>query len=282
MRAPAKAHTPGRRILRPKAGGVARFTPFKPTLARANSLPLDHPAIVEGRTLFPGKVEGPWTGRLLISGINNPKTGAKVLKGVWAGFPIYTLTLEERKTCPRSCTVYTQCYGNGMQWPKRNDVSDPDFMAALAMDVAAAARQHPDGFVVRLHILGDFYSVKYVLFWALLLEMFPNLRVYGYTARRIDADDLESRKIAQAIGILTKLWSRFAIRTSHPEFGPGRSVVVDEDPKLPDVIVCPAQTEKTAACATCAMCWNPALQRKTIAFLRHGPARGRRPKEPIA
>jgi hypothetical protein len=66
------------------------------------------------------------------------------------------------------------------------------------------------------------------------------------------------------------MWGRFAIRTSHAEFGPQRSVVVSRRPWLPDVIVCPAQTKASEACATCGLCWAEAARPKTIAFLKHG------------
>jgi hypothetical protein len=45
---------------------------------------------------------------------------------------------------------------------------------------------------------------------------------------------------------------------------------VMEDPKAPDVIVCPAQTSKTAACSSCGLCWAPAARSKTVAWLKHG------------
>jgi hypothetical protein len=270
------------RALRDPGGGQRRFVAYRSEPEKSVGLPDDHAAVVEGRTLFPGNVVGPFSSpRLLVSGKNNPKTGATVMKGAWAGWPIYTLTLEERKTCPRSCAQWQGCYGNAMQWPRRNDAFHEDFIAALAAEVITVARQHPDGFVVRLHVLGDFYSARYVLVWAHLLRMLPNLHVYGYTARRVDRDDAESRKTAAAIAVLTStMWDRFAIRTSHTEAGAERAIVVDEDPKSPDIIICPAQTEATEACATCGLCWAGAARSKTIAFLKHGlkTSRGRKPK----
>jgi hypothetical protein len=66
----------------------------------------DHPAAVEGRTIFPRSVVGAADSpRLLVSGHNNSKLGKEVLRGSRAGWPIFHLTLEERATCPRSCPV---------------------------------------------------------------------------------------------------------------------------------------------------------------------------------
>lgn len=45
-------------------------------------------------------------------GANNPKTGKRITKGLWAGMPIYTLTLEERASCPSYCHMWRDCYGN--------------------------------------------------------------------------------------------------------------------------------------------------------------------------
>lgn len=278
-RPPGAPRTRKRRVLRPKATGVARFTSFKADPSHTHALPAEHPAVVEGRTLFRKNVVD-WMAspRFLVTGHNNPKTGRAVLKGEWAGFPIYTLTLEERRTCPRSCLQWRGCYGNSMHWPRRNDATHPDFIAALAAEVITKAREHPAGFVVRLHVLGDFFSVPYVKAWGHLLAMLPNLRVWGYTARRVDDPDEESAAIAREIDKLRADWSRFAIRTSHGEPGRERSIVVDQDPHRPDVIVCPAQTDSTAACMTCGLCWAPGARAKTIAFIRHGIKTTRGPR----
>lgn len=272
------------RALRAAGGAQRRFVSYKVDPEQVVGLDEDHPAVVEGRTLFPGNVVGPFDSpRYLVSGENNPKTGKKVIKGPWAGFPIYTLTLEERKTCPRSCAQWRTCYGNGMQWPRRNDAFHEDFIAALAAEVITVARQHPEGLVIRLHVLGDFFSVAYVKAWARLLDMLPNLHVYGYTARRPDVDDAESRAIAAEIGRLRAAnWDRFAIRTSHTQPGRERAIVVVQPPKNPDIILCPAMTEATEACATCGLCWAPTARHKTIAFLKHGPTPKRRAREPKA
>lgn len=40
---------------------------------------------------------------ILVSGFLNVKIGRDVRKGKWKGYWIYTLSLEARATCPRSC-----------------------------------------------------------------------------------------------------------------------------------------------------------------------------------
>ena len=62
-------------------------------------------AINEKRTLFPKNRRNPIENKtdILKIGSNNDKLGGLIEKGIWAGLPIYSLTLEERKTCPTSC-----------------------------------------------------------------------------------------------------------------------------------------------------------------------------------
>lgn len=251
---------------------VSRFAAKAIEPERVVPLPASHPALSEGRTIFMKTVspsrESP---RFLISGHSNTKLGKAVTKGPLAGYAIYQLSLEERATCPRSCQQWASCYGNSMPFARRH-TPDADFERLLSAEVATLCRTHPDGLLVRLHVLGDFYSVGYVYLWAALIAEFPQLTVFGYTSRRTDDADPETVRIARAIKVLTDgAWNRFAIRTSG-DGNPERSqaVVVDEDPDEPGTIVCPAQTKATEACASCGLCWAPGARDKTIAFLRHG------------
>jgi hypothetical protein len=262
------------RAAKPHRLQVSRFASADIDPARVQDLRADHPALIKGHSIFTDQVVGTHgSPRFLVSGHNNPKLGKKVLKGPRTGWPIFQLTLEERTTCPRSCPVWAGCYGNAMPYARRHRV-DAEFMGALRSEVLTVARQYPAGLLIRLHTLGDFFSVEYVLLWAELLAELPQLHVFGYTARREDDADPETQKIAKAVRMLTTgMWSRFAIRTSHPEFGSQRSVVVDVAPDVPNVIVCPAQVEATEACATCGLCWAEPARGKTIAFLKHGMKR---------
>lgn len=260
--------------LRASGGTQRRFVGPKSEPDRIIALKPDHPAVLEGRTLFPGSVVGAWESpRFLISGKNNSKIGATVTKGPWAGMPIFMLTLQERATCPQSCAQWLNCYGNSMHLARRNDATDPDFIPALAAEVITLARANPKGFVLRLHILGDFFSPNYVRCWGILLDMLPGLHVYGYTARRVDDPDPLSAAIAQEIQKLNERWDRWAIRTSHTEPGRDRTIVVREDPGLPDVLICPAQTREDMSCGTCGLCWSTGARDKTVAFLLHGMKR---------
>lgn len=228
----------------------------------------DHPAIVEGRPLFPKTVNPSESPRLFVSGHNSRKLGKRVLKGTWAGMDIYQLSLPERTTCPPHCHVWNSCYGNAMPFARRH-APGKELEEYIPRELMELSRRHPAGFVVRLHVLGDFYSVDYVKVWYEALREIPQLHIFGYTAR----DEAHDRDIFTRICVMNELWpERCAVRFSRTVPGSNHAIVVSFGEKLSDdVIVCPAQTEKTQACATCALCWSPAAKHKTIAFIEHGP-----------
>lgn len=231
-------------------------------------LPDDNAAIIEGRTLFPSTVVDPADSpALLVSGENSRKLGGHVTKGPWAGFPIYQLSLEERATCPRSCRVWNQCYGNGMQMARRHR-NTPDLLPYLRAELLDLQDEFPRGFVVRLHVLGDFYSVEYVEAWEVFLEDFPALHIFGYTAWQ------RGTPIGDAVKHITdRNWERFTIRFSSAEPQPQGATTIwrmPEDDTVWEGIVCPAQTDKTDCCGTCGLCWSISAKEKTIVFVGHG------------
>lgn len=230
-----------------------------PKTKRQVTLAENHPAIKHSRTIYPSTLrDAHEVKNVLKSGENQRKLGKRVTKGWWKGFPIYALTLEERRTCPRSCEVFNVCYGNNMHLAQRMRAGKA-LEVALWAELGALNAAHPKGFVVRLHVLGDFYSVAYVKFWEQALDAFPALHCFGYTAWPLDVP------IGRAVAELARdRWDRWAFRFSGlhgPLYG---SVVVDHDDGR--YLVCPAQTEKTECCGTCGFCWQ---SNKTIAFLKH-------------
>src|SRR5690606_22223610 len=109
----------------------------------------------------------------------------------------------------------------------------------------------------------------------------PGLRIFGYTANLPGARDAREREIGEAIGAMNAAFpDRCVIRFSAPRPVPMGAVVIDADPRRPDVVVCPAETEKTMGCGTCGLCWAPKMRGKTIAFLRHGMKRNDGPRGP--
>ena len=217
----------------------------------------NHPALEYGVTIHPKTVKplSDYTSRLLKPASGNAKLGAGsnlITKGKWSGMPMYTLTLEERSTCSRTCQQWDRCFGNNMGFAHRISSAEPELLEMRLNDeLDYLARKHPQGFVIRLHVLGDFYSTDYVNFWANALRAYPSLHVFGYTHRTDGpiadaiADNLQNERA----------WIRWSDRG-----GPMSANVHGEG------ITCPEQTGKTSSCLTCGLCWTTT---KAIAFIEH-------------
>lgn len=254
-----------------KAAPYRRFTD-KPELdpSAVWSLPHNHAALAENRTLFPSTVvtvDDSFDDNLLISGENNRKLGKVVVKGKFKGYGLFGLSLEERATCPTDCAARTYCYGNGMQMARRHRIEDLGlFQAILDYEITENIEKF-GGILVRLHVLGDFPTVEYVAMWADLLDEFPALACYGYTHRS------PSDNIGKAIDALKKRFpDRFRIRWSD-RMGPDTAIILNEVPPGPrhnGALVCPAQTDATACCASCGLCWEMGTRSEAIAFIKHG------------
>ncbi len=219
-------------------------------------------------TLFPGRVSGLVPGEpVLKDGANNAKIGGDVHRGRLRGAHIVTLTLEERATCPRSCRHWRGCMGNGMQFARRWQ-HGPALEARLAEEIPALIAAH-GRLLVRLHVLGDFYSLDYVGFWHGLLAAHAGLTVFGFTAHAPD------QGIGRAVAKLntdfpSRAFLRFSERT-----GPDGAFTLPfptDARRIGDAIVCPEQTDAMAGaprsihCGNCGHCW---AHRRPIAFVRH-------------
>jgi hypothetical protein len=233
----------------------------------------DHPAILCNTTVFGSTIVSAGDSQgLLISGANNRKIGKVVTKGAWKGMAIYTLTLTERMTCPASCHMIRECYGNSMPFARRH-LPGEDFERRIRAEVVEKARLHRGGFVVRLHVLGDFYSAGYVRVWRDLLNTVPELHLFGYTATGTSALPSDVEIVSEIEGLNEDYPDQCFIRFSDPETIPGGAVVISRHPEaaiVPEGTVCPAEREATACCATCALCWEKPARGKAIVFVKHG------------
>lgn len=231
------------------------------------SLDVNHAAMRENRTLFPSTVvtvTEDTPDRLLVSGKNNRKIGSTVEKGKFKGYGIYCLSLEERATCPTDCEARGYCYGNGMQMARRHRIGEPDvFYDRLGFEIAGLLDDHA-GLLIRLHVLGDFPSVEYVSFWKEVLDEHPNVACFGYTHRLTGeiADSIQAVKDVHP--------DRFRIRWSGRKGEDGALVAnfIPDKPRVDEGLVCPSQTDKTACCATCGLCWENKFE--SIVFIKHG------------
>ena len=203
---------------------------------------------------------------VLKDGSSNAKIGGDVFKGALRGARIFTLTLEERATCPRSCALWRGCYGNSMQHSRRWR-HGPELEARIRAEVATNCRLF-GRILVRLHVLGDFYSEAYLQMWADLLDMHPGLHIFGFTAWPT------STPIGRGIAWLREQEPRrFAIRTSGTA-GRWGSFTLDgptQKLRLGDAIVCPEQVDAMRGkqgrhCGNCALCWQSDA---AIVFVEH-------------
>jgi len=188
--------------------------------------------------------------------------GRYVKKGKLKGAEVYTLTLTERETCPTSCGHWDDCYGNNMPFAHRLE-HGPELEARLIAELkekCTKAAEKGRKVLVRLHVLGDFYSVGYVLLWRKLLVLHKNLYVWGYT-----------HHTAKHGGPIYE--ELFALRTGFPDrwhvrWSDTGMRYSANSAELPyEGIVCPEQEGKTAACTTCSLCWD--APDKNIIFKTH-------------
>jgi hypothetical protein len=155
-------------------------------------------------------------------------------------------------------------YGNKMQYADRVQAG-ADLEWRLEREVALLEARYPNGFAVRLHNLGDFYSVQYVALWRQLLERHRALHIWGYSARWQVKDD----PIAAAlVALAAKKWSRLAVRFSNapPLLKVPVTITVEHPKQVPaDAILCPEQVGRMESCSTCALCWQ---SKRRVAFLQ--------------
>jgi hypothetical protein len=209
-----------------------------------------HPALAEGRTIHPKYVVKADGSKSILKPVaSNDKVGkglSVIVKGAWRGFPLFSVTLEERATCPPDCLRWNECYGNGMMFAHRFE-HGPEFEAQLLREVEAAAALYPFGFAVRLHILGDFYSVEYVTLWRNMLDRFPNLHVYGYSAQW--QNPIAAAIQATRIKHRDRFWLRFSRNFEYD----GENIYAAQEGTRG--VQCPEQTGKARSCLDCGLCW---------------------------
>ena len=204
------------------------------------------------------------TGALKLSKNNKIADKGKlpiVKKGKFKGYVIFTLTLEERATCPRECYHWDNCYGNNMVFAHRIE-HGPALEAKLREEVEELCNTYK-GVIIRLHVLGDFYSVQYVAFWQSLLCKYDNLAVWGYTGNTRNSDiGLAIRAVRGGFG------NRFAVRFSNDLIYKFAANSTERAaPVKGRSFVCPEQTGDVANCANCALCWS--ADTRQVLFMTH-------------
>ena len=121
----------------------------------------------------------------------------------------------------------------------------------------------------RIHVAGDFYSVKYINKWIAIVKANPTMSFYAYT---------RSWRLPHLISHLKKLsgLSNMSLlcSTDINTFNAGESVPVGfreayaGDIKPTKSVLCLVQSKKSPSCAACKLCIKPNLK-STIYFRTH-------------
>jgi|TARA_E500000318_G_scaffold50036_1_gene46869 hypothetical protein len=206
----------------------------------------------------------------LIKKSTNSKLGKKVTKNTFKDYFIYTLTLIERETCPIDCFHYKDCFGNNMMYAHRIDHKNYlELINRLQDNLYYLLVVKKIKVLLRLHVLGDFFSKEYVLFWEKMLEMFPNLAIYGYTGTNPKSKISSSKNIAiEILRLRNKFGKRFAIRFSNDNqdiFSANSRDI--EEPVKQVSFQCPEQEEKVNTCGDCTACWE--VMNRRVLFKTH-------------
>lgn len=222
-----------------------------------------HPALAEKRSIHPKMVKDPKTATNLFKRArDNDKLGKGfdvIQKGRLAGMPMLSLTLQERATCPTTCHHWDTCFGNNMGFAHRFQ-HGPELEETIEAELDYLCKKHRKGLLIRLHVLGDFYSVEYVELWQQALLQYPNLHIFGYSARK------DSDPIGAAIREMNLIFGRQSfIRESTND--DSKSKFIASNVPLPGSITCPQQTGDTESCLTCGFCWG--TTKIAVNFLTH-------------
>ena len=188
--------------------------------------------------------------------------GRYVKKGKLKGAEVYTLTLTERETCPQSCGHWDDCYGNNMPFAHRLE-HGKELENRLFDEVGEKCRKAAEKgrkVLVRLHVLGDFYSTDYVLLWRTLMVLHDNLHVWGYTHHNAQTDsDIYKELFTNRVAFPERWFVRWSDTGMH--------FSANSEELGTTGIVCPEQTGQTQACTTCSLCWD--APEKNIIFKTH-------------
>lgn len=185
--------------------------------------------------------------------------------------PLFSLTLEEGATCPASCPMLQlrpkgkkwRCYGANMPYAKRYRHGEL-LEDALMKDLRFLHEKYTNGFIVRLHVLGDFYSVDYVRFWENLLREHWRTRVFGFS--HVPAATPIGQEITQFVKLFS---SRVSIlRSTGADINDPlpKAVVIGKYDEVPQgFVTCPWQTHRVP-CTKCGLCMSGQVN---VAFREH-------------
>lgn len=215
----------------------------------------NNPALQRAVTIHPKAVRSPVETNIIKAVTANSKLGKgsnTITKGKWAGMPMFQMSLQERATCPTTCKQWAACFGNNMAFAHRIDHTHPEFLPKLAAEIDVLDKTYRHGFVIRLHVLGDYFSPEYAAFWIDQTATHSNLHIFGYTHHL--RDSIIGRMVTEW-NKNPRVWVRFS------DQGGDMSANVEGEG-----FPCPEQTGQTQSCLTCGACWSTT---KAVSFKAH-------------
>ena len=224
----------------------------------------NHPALTEKRTINVKFRDRKDVNPLKTVDSNRKLGNGKkiVQKGKWKGQPMYALTLEERATCPTSCYFWDSCYMNSVFFAPRQSTEGLD--VRLYSQLKDISDKYPKGFVVRLHVSGDFFSVEYVKFWEQCLKDFPQMTIFVFSARIGKDNDQDIHEALKSM--IYKYPDRWYVRFSDNKAGRGKLIYASNENFKGKHFVCPEMEGKTSSCLDCMACLT---SKKTVMFKTH-------------
>jgi hypothetical protein len=138
----------------------------------------------------------------------------------------------------------------------------PALELRIADELGVLLEKYPEGIVIRLHVLGDFYSLRYIKFWERMLVEFPTLCIFGYTGHP------PASRLGKAMLILNLRYAeRCVVRYSRSKESTGMGNLYAADESFEGAAFdCPEQSGKVDSCADCGLCW---ASTKTVRFQTH-------------
>lgn len=209
------------------------------------------------------------------------KGNAKLGDGIW------TFSTPRLVTCPGATDACKQvCYGKAFKrYPNvektHNRMLDAskqdDFVEKMVEEIKESGAK-----IVRIHVLGDFYSLSYTRKWIRIVRSLPDVVFYAYTRSFACPRILPALNDLRTLPNMVLWWAVDKTSTAQPPEGRIAYMSLDDEDlppeeaslvfrvmrktkkvKLNGVFVCPKETGKPTKdglhCDSCKYCFKDAL-----------------------
>jgi hypothetical protein len=175
---------------------------------------------------------------------------------------IPSFSLSSLKTCPSKT-----------EWCKKNCYAQkcerqyPNVKRAYAINLNATTKEtfvsrmieevrNSNSNVMRIHVSGDFFDVRYIYNWIRIAKMCPDITFYGYTRAWEHKDLLPHLGILNAIPNVVLFASVDETTTRRPPKSFRVAYAGDEKANNIKAVMCPQQQDKVDYCSDCKICFN--------------------------